>query len=154
MVTPERSSSAGGDAIDRHWGARVPRSNRFAVAGPDLPGCDRDGAGGAAKDHLLELLRLRDPRDRSLGVKTLHVGMVEDVTASPERFFCASERMAVVPIPSLTSHEAFDCGIALGDDAALRLLDHGRQAYAAARKVETPRDIAGLDVLREGSRRP
>jgi hypothetical protein len=23
------------------------------------------------KDHLLELLRLRDPRDRSLGVKTL-----------------------------------------------------------------------------------
>ena len=50
-------------------------------------------------EHLLELLRLRDPGDRSLGVKTLHVGMVEDVTASPERFFCASERMAVtVPL--------------------------------------------------------
>jgi hypothetical protein len=77
------------------------------------------------KDHLLELLRLRDPGDRSLGVKTLHVGMVEDVAASPERFFCASERMAVIPVPSLTSHEAFDCGIALGADAALRLLDHG-----------------------------
>jgi hypothetical protein len=106
------------------------------------------------KDHLLELLRLRDPGDRSLGVKTLHMGMVLDVTASPERFFCASERMAVIPIPSLASHEAFDCGIALGADAALRLLDHGRQAYAAARKVETPQDIAGLDVLREGNRRP
>ncbi|HEX3963917.1 MAG TPA: XRE family transcriptional regulator [Trebonia sp.] len=106
------------------------------------------------KDHLLELLRLRDPGDRSMGVKTLHVGMVEDVTASPERFFCASERMAVIPIPSLTSHEAFDCGIALGTDAALRLLDHGRQAYAAARKVETQGDVAGLDVLREGNRRP
>jgi hypothetical protein len=86
--------------------------------------------------------------------KTLHVGMVQDVTASPERFFCASERMAVIPIPSLTSHEAFDCGIALGADAALRLLDHGRQAYAAARKVEMPEDVARLDVLREGSRRP
>jgi len=53
----------------------------------------------ALKDHLLELLRLRDPGDRSLGVKTLHVGMVEDVTASPERFVCASERTAVIPIP-------------------------------------------------------
>jgi hypothetical protein len=106
------------------------------------------------KDHLLALLRLRDPGDRSLGVKTLHLGMVEDVTASPERFICASERMAVIPVPSLTSHEAFDCGIVLGAGAALRLLDHGRQAYAAARKVETPEDVAGLDVLREGSRRP
>jgi hypothetical protein len=27
---------------------------------------------------VLELLRLRDPADRSLGVKTLHVGVVED----------------------------------------------------------------------------
>jgi len=114
----------------------------------------RIARGGVLKDHLLELLRLRDPGDRSLGVKTLHVGMVEDVTASPERFFCASERTAVIPIPSLTSHEAFDCGIVLGADAALRLLDHGRQAYAAARKVETLEDVATLDVLREGNRRP
>jgi hypothetical protein len=58
------------------------------------------------KDHLLALLRLRDPGDRSLGVKTLHVGMVEDTMAVPERFFCVSEQMTVVPIPSLTSHEA------------------------------------------------
>jgi hypothetical protein len=64
------------------------------------------------------------------------------------------ERMAVIPIPSLTSHEAFDCGIVLGAEAAVRLLDHGRQTYAAARKVETPQDIARLDVLREGNRRP
>jgi hypothetical protein len=61
--------------------------------------------------------------------------------------------MVVIPIPSLTSHEAFDCGIVLGADAAQRLLDHGRQAYAAAWKVETPQDITGLDLPREGSRR-
>jgi hypothetical protein len=106
------------------------------------------------KDHLTKLLRLRDPGDLSLSVKTLHAGMAEDVTASPERFLCASERMAVIPIPSLTSHEAFDCGIALGAEAGVRLLDQARQAYAAARKVETPEDVAGLDVLREGNRRP
>jgi Radical SAM superfamily len=31
------------------------------------------------KDHLIRLLRLRDPDDRSLGVKTLHIGMVGDI---------------------------------------------------------------------------
>jgi hypothetical protein len=101
------------------------------------------------KDHLLALLRLRDPRDRSLGVKTLHVGMVEDTMTVPERFFCASEQMAVVPIPSLNSHEAFDCGVALGSAEAARLVDHGRQAYAAARRIETTGDVSSLDVLRE-----
>lgn len=53
------------------------------------------------RDHLVRLLELRDPADRTLGVKTLHIGMVKDTGSSPERFFCASERMAVVPIPSL-----------------------------------------------------
>jgi hypothetical protein len=99
------------------------------------------------KDHLLRLLRLRDPRDRGLGVKTLHLGMVEDTVAMPERWFCASEEMAVVPIPSLTSHEAFDSGVVLGAAPAARLLDHGRQAYAAARRVETAAQVAALEVL-------
>ncbi|GES06925.1 hypothetical protein Amac_005200 [Acrocarpospora macrocephala] len=103
------------------------------------------------KDHLLALLRLRDPHDRSLGVKTLHVGLVEDTTTAPERFFCANEQMAVVPIPSLTSHEAFDSGVVLGAAPAARLLDHGRQAYAASRRVETIEEVTALDVLREWS---
>jgi hypothetical protein len=87
----------------------------------------------ALRDHLLRLLKLRDPEDRSLGIKTLHLGIVEDTVSAPERFFCASETMAAVPIPSLTSAEAFDSGVALGSVPARRLLDHGRQAYAASR---------------------
>jgi hypothetical protein len=100
------------------------------------------------KDHLIRLLELRDPGDRSLGIKTLHLGLVDDLEGAPERFFCASERMAVIPIPSLTSHEAFDSGVVLGAEAAARLLDHGRQAYAAARRVETAGEIDGLEVVR------
>lgn len=99
-------------------------------------------------DHLMRLLELRDPRDRSLGVKTLNLG-VEERPLAPERFFVASERAAVVPIPSLTSHQAFDSGVLLGADSAARLLDHGRQAYAAARRVESVADVRGLEVLRE-----
>lgn len=97
-------------------------------------------------DHLARLLELRDPQDRSHGIKTLHVGLVEGV-GFPERFFCASENGAVVPIPSLTSHEAFDSGIALGRQQAVRLLDHGRQAYAAARRIETLQALRALDVV-------
>ncbi|MCK9875397.1 helix-turn-helix domain-containing protein [Frankia sp. Ag45/Mut15] len=101
------------------------------------------------KDHLVRLLELRDPHDRSVGIKTLHLGIVEDTALVPERFFCASEQKAVVPIPSLTSHEAFDSGVLLGRAAAARLLDHGRQAYAAARRVESLGEVRALDVLRE-----
>jgi transcriptional regulator with XRE-family HTH domain len=102
------------------------------------------------KDHLARLLELRDPADRSLGVKTLNIGMVEDTDSSPERFFCASEQMAVVPIPSLTSHEAFDSGVVFGPAAAARLVDHGRQAYAAARRIETLTQIHDLLVIHDG----
>jgi hypothetical protein len=102
------------------------------------------------KDHLLRLLQQRDPADRSQGVKTLHIGLVGDTDSSPERFFCASEQMAVVPIPSLTSHEAFDSGVVFGPAAAARLVDHGRQAYAPARQIESLAEIGDLRVIRDG----
>ena len=105
------------------------------------------------KEHLLALLRLRDPYDRSLGVKTLHLGMVEDIALAPERFFCASEQMAVVPIPSLTSHEAFDSGVVLGAAPPPGCWIMDVRTYAASRRVETVEDVTALDVLRERSAR-
>jgi hypothetical protein len=52
--------------------------------------------------------------------------MVVDDPGTPERFFCASEVSAVVPIPSLTSAEGFDSGVLVGLHAAERLIDHAR----------------------------
>jgi len=57
--------------------------------------------------------------------------------------------MAVVPIPSLTSHEAFDSGVVFGPAVAARLVDHGRQAYAAARRIETRDEVRGLQVVKD-----
>jgi hypothetical protein len=68
---------------------------------------------------------------------------------NPERFFCASERAAIVPIPSLTSAEAFDSGVLLGAKAAERLIDHARQCYAAARRVETTAAVHDLPPPRK-----
>jgi hypothetical protein len=59
--------------------------------------------------------------------------MLATVAGAREWFFCVSERMAVIPIPPLPSHEAFDCGITLGAKAALRLLDHDSQALRPGR---------------------
>ena len=99
-------------------------------------------------EHLRRLLDLRDPHDRSFGLKTLHIGLITDELNTPERFFCASEHAAVVPIPSLTSADAFDSGVLLGAEAARRLIDHARQCYAAARRVETPAAVQALPTPR------
>lgn len=95
------------------------------------------------KDHLLKLVDIRDPHDRSFGVKTLHIGIVEGPD-TPERFLCASERGAVVPIPSLTSSEAFDSGVLFESAVAERLIDHARQLYAGSRKIETTQAVDEL----------
>jgi transcriptional regulator with XRE-family HTH domain len=104
------------------------------------------------KDHLLRLIKLRDPGDRSTGVKTLHLGMIGDTVATPERFLVASENQAVVPIPSLTSAEAFDCGMLLGAAVSTRLLDHARQCYAASQKIETDQALRDLETVRRQQR--
>jgi hypothetical protein len=85
--------------------------------------------------HLHRLLELRDPHDRSWGMKTLHIGLID--ADLPERFFVTSEKAAVVPLPSLTSMYGFDSGVVLGAQIAARLLDHALQGYAAATRVET-----------------
>ncbi|MFF3249298.1 multiprotein-bridging factor 1 family protein [Streptomyces sp. NPDC002870] len=95
--------------------------------------------------HLVRLLELRDPSARRNGVKTLHIGMVEPAAAL-ERFFVASETLAVVPLPSFHGAEGFDCGVLLGREAAVGLVHHGREACASARHVETIEAVRALPV--------
>jgi hypothetical protein len=93
--------------------------------------------------HLLRLLELRDPRERRNGLQTLRIGLVEQPSAM-ERFFVASESAAVVPVPSFHGAEGFDCGILLGREAAVGLVQHGREACASARPVETSEAVLAL----------
>jgi transcriptional regulator with XRE-family HTH domain len=99
-------------------------------------------------EHLLRLVALRDPSDRTSGCKTLHLGIIDDIIGTPERFLCVSERAAVVPIPSLSSAEGFDSGLRLGAHAASRYIDHIRQCYAGARRIESFEALRALPVLR------
>jgi hypothetical protein len=101
------------------------------------------------KDHLVRLLALRDPADRTHGMQTLHLGMVDDPVREPERFFVASESRAVVMIPSLTTAGALDTGVILLHPVqARRLVEHAKQLYAAAVKIESPAAVQALMILR------
>lgn len=102
-------------------------------------------------DHLLRLVKLRGPDSWDLGVKTLNIGIIDNELDMPERFYCASESAAVVPIPPLTSIHSFDSGVLFGPQVAGRLIDHTRQAYAAARRVETPAALRALPLVGEAA---
>lgn len=103
----------------------------------------------ALADHLVRLLELRSPAERRNGVKTLHIGVVGPAAAL-ERFFVASEAAAVVPLPSFHGAEGFDCGVLLGREAAVGLVQHGREACASARPVETIEAVRALPVRHGG----
>jgi hypothetical protein len=100
------------------------------------------------KDHLAELLNVRDPDDRRLGFKTLHIGIIEDTQRRPERFFCACERSAAVVIPSMNVAESFDSGLRLQGEAARALVQHAIRVYHASRPVETAESASALAVVR------
>jgi transcriptional regulator with XRE-family HTH domain len=101
------------------------------------------------KEHLLRLLELRDPDSREHGFQTLHIGLIEDLAHQPEHFFVASERTAVVVIPSVNTAENFDSGVVLEHaQDALGLVRHAREVYAGAQRLETVEAVQALQVVR------
>lgn len=103
----------------------------------------------AIKDHLLRLLEITSPDDReTAGVKRLHVGIVDDLRQEPERFIVASERGAVVGIPSLVTAGNFDTGVVFcGPHEAEGFVQHVKQVYAGTRRLESVAAVEELTVV-------
>jgi len=101
------------------------------------------------KDHLLRLLKLRDPDSREYGLQTLYMGMVDDPLRKPERFFVATEQAAVVALPSTTTVGNFDTAIVFEDPRdAQGFIQHARELYAGTQRLEGPDAVQQLPVLR------
>jgi hypothetical protein len=99
------------------------------------------------KDHLLRLVELRSPPPNRNRRKTLHIGILYDTVHVYERFFVASEQLAVTTIPSVNSPTNFDTGILFQDAAYVQgLLQHGKALYGR-QKLETVESINELEVL-------
>ncbi|MBV9059981.1 MAG: hypothetical protein JO296_13710 [Pseudonocardiales bacterium] len=101
------------------------------------------------KDHLLRLLTLRPAlTDGGCdGERTLHICIINDLTRYPERFFVASERAAVIILPSANSPMNFDTAIVVHEPQYVhRLLQHGKALYGKNR-IESLDAINLLEVI-------
>jgi transcriptional regulator with XRE-family HTH domain len=102
----------------------------------------------AVKDHLLRLLDIRSPEDReAAGVKRLFLGIVDDVVHEPERGIVASEKCAVLSIPSLVTAGNVDTGVVFcSPHEAQGFVQHVKQVYAETRRVKTVQAVDQLTV--------
>lgn len=98
---------------------------------------------GALKNHLLRLVDLHKPAGR------VNIGAFWDLHVDSERFICASERTAVVVLPSVTSLLNFDTALVIDDPTlAGAYVAHVRQAFLASQELTTRSMIEALEVLR------
>jgi hypothetical protein len=99
------------------------------------------------KDHLLRLLALRPARVNGSSEQTLHISILNDLTRYPERFFVASEKSAVIILPSVNSPMNFDTATIVCEPQYVhRLLQHGKALYGKHR-LESVEDIDRLEVI-------
>lgn len=101
------------------------------------------------KDHLLHLLALRPAQINggSDAEQTLHISILNDLTRYPERFFVASEQVAVIILPSANSPMNFDTAIVVREPQYVhRLLQHGKALYGKNR-LESFDAINLLEVI-------
>jgi transcriptional regulator with XRE-family HTH domain len=100
------------------------------------------------KSHLLELLDARPQGPAPGGDRRLRLCLLEDLTAAYERFFTASERAAVVVLPSANSPANYDTALVVDDPGyARRLVEHAQALYGQ-RILDTAASIRDLPVLR------
>lgn len=99
------------------------------------------------KDHLVRLIELRCDRDAGDEAQSLHISIINDLTLYHERFFVASERAAVITLPSAHSPMNFDTGLIVRNPMYVQnLLEHGKALYSKNR-LECLDAVNALEVL-------
>jgi transcriptional regulator with XRE-family HTH domain len=97
------------------------------------------------RDHLLRLLEVRDPADRSQGGKTIHIGLFEDIAKQAEVSMCANESTALIVMPSFRQLGQYDCAIVIRDpDVVAGLGRFVHTLYHAAKPVERRNELENL----------
>lgn len=102
------------------------------------------------KDHLLTILKTRDPNTRPHGTKETFLGMFTRFDLEPERFVCANENRAIVILPSLTGVQKYDTALEFQDrehaSAYVRLV---QEMYWKSEPIETHERVAELKVIND-----
>jgi hypothetical protein len=99
------------------------------------------------KDHLLRVLAMRSPGDRSAGFKTIHIGLFEDDTAQAEIFLCGNEKTCLVVLPSLEGLGKYTTAMLFSNPDTVRsYLRLTRELYAAGKIIEDIGSVMGLNL--------
>lgn len=98
------------------------------------------------KDHIKQLLAIRDPDDRSLGYKTLYISLIG--STQTEWFVVANESRALVIIPSLNTVGTLDSAVTFANKSqADSFIQYVKQLYPAGTRIE---DTASAEALTVG----
>lgn len=101
------------------------------------------------KEHLLKVLMQRDPRDRSQGAQSVHLGLYPDSARQAEAFICGNEKMCLVVLPGATGGVGdYSTAAIFTDDRLVQGYSHLVKAlYESGRRLETRRAVEALEVL-------
>jgi hypothetical protein len=100
------------------------------------------------KQHLLNLLKIRAPEDRSHGFKTLHIGLFEKPLQQAEVFIAGNEKRVLIVLPSRKGIGEYNSALIVDDPShAKDLHNFVKQLYAASKAIEAVADIEALPIL-------
>jgi len=103
------------------------------------------------QQHLLRLLEIRNPADRSQGHKTIHVGIYRDVIHQPECAICANETRVLFVLPSINSLGQYDTAIVFDDPRIIDgVLNFGKNLYHMSQPLESCDAVLSVGLVPNG----
>jgi len=104
------------------------------------------------QEHLLNLLKIRNPLCRTHGYKTLHIGIYDGILRQPEVSLVANETAALVILPSMFGVGEYNTGVLIEDTMiAEGYINLAKSLYQIGRPLETVKDIINLSLVENGS---
>jgi len=107
----------------------------------------------ALQDHLLRVLEIRTPSDRSQGFQTVHLCLYNDLMRQSEINICMNETEANLVLPSMHMPGAYDTSMVLSDAHAIKTwqtLANG--LYRSGTPIETADDVLKMGLVPSGFR--
>lgn len=102
------------------------------------------------RQHLLNLLKIRSPQDRTHGYKTIFLGLYDNSLKQFETFILGNEKEALVILPSLSGIGEYNTAIVFtGIDDVKGFRNFVKQLYTAGETIELASKIETLNALKK-----
>ena len=101
------------------------------------------------KEHLLNLLKIRDPISRNCHYQTLYIGLFSNYFYESEKFICANENKVLIVLPSINGIGWYDTAlVSTNKEFVKNMIRYVQELYSASEPYETIQQIKSLEVIR------